>query len=287
MFSSLLFSEEERIPYLTSECDALALVEGVVNAYNGKLVQIDQDIEIRGSDPLDMTRFYDGGHHFDSEFGYGVGCGYPALLRTFGIKNKYYAAVELRQGLEVLCELKKDKKKLIGGIAKNYYQSGYTNSCKALLLGEPALSAMRVELSETEATVSLGDGTKRHYYRFTDLGYGVYYRLAYEERPNGNHRYFSYTYNTFPFSLKRIWTTNRDGSVTLNWLEFLQRKDEFLVKASNGQEAHLVKVYHPIFTIPRRLSLIGTIQQKIPERDYFSMRHGSINYDFEKDKLKL
>jgi hypothetical protein len=42
--------------------DTLALIDGVINAYNGKLVQIDQDIKIQGSDPLEMTRFYDGGH---------------------------------------------------------------------------------------------------------------------------------------------------------------------------------------------------------------------------------
>ena len=70
-----IFAEEPIIPYLTSECDALALVEGVVNAFNGKLVQVERDIEIEGSDPLDLTRYYDGGHHFYSELGYGVGYG--------------------------------------------------------------------------------------------------------------------------------------------------------------------------------------------------------------------
>ena len=71
--SATLSAKEPELPYLTSESDTLALIDGVVNAYNGRLVQIDQDIEIQGSDPLEMTRFYDGGHHFDSEFGYGVG----------------------------------------------------------------------------------------------------------------------------------------------------------------------------------------------------------------------
>ncbi len=38
-FCAFLSAKEEEPPYLTSESDTLALVEGVVNAYNGKLVQ--------------------------------------------------------------------------------------------------------------------------------------------------------------------------------------------------------------------------------------------------------
>jgi len=84
-FLSLLLScffilVAEEVPYLTSESDTYALINGVVNAYNGKLVQIDEDIRTGGVDPLEMVRYYDGGHHFDSEFGYGVGCSYPALM---------------------------------------------------------------------------------------------------------------------------------------------------------------------------------------------------------------
>jgi hypothetical protein len=58
--SAFLSAKEQEAPYLTSERDTLALVEGVVNAYNGKLVQIDQDIEIQGSDPLERTIFGSG-----------------------------------------------------------------------------------------------------------------------------------------------------------------------------------------------------------------------------------
>jgi hypothetical protein len=97
--SNLLSAKEVETPYITSERDTLALVDGVINAYNGKLVQIDQDIQIQSSDPLEMTRFYDGGHHFIAEFGYGVGCSYSALLHYFQTnEDKMYAAVELRMG---------------------------------------------------------------------------------------------------------------------------------------------------------------------------------------------
>ena len=100
---------EEKPPYLTSESDTYALIDGVVNAYNGKLVQIDQDIHIEGVDPLEIVRDYDGGHHFVSEFGYGVGCSYPALIELTDVTNPKYVKVELRQGLEVLCKLKRCK----------------------------------------------------------------------------------------------------------------------------------------------------------------------------------
>lgn len=238
LLCSSFLSAEEKTPYLTSECDTLALVEGVVNAYNGKLVQIDRDIKIQGSDPLEMTRFYDGGHHFDSEFGYGIGCSHPALLIFKGSKDKNYVSVELRQGLEVLCEVKKHKKIFTGGIDPDYYKSGYTNCCSALLQGEPSLAAMQVEVGENHAIVTLGDGTKRHYSHFENVTYeGSYYRLNFEERPNGNKRYFSYDARSFPFSLKQIETTNSDKTLVLNSLDFSYEGNQVFVKASNGQRA--------------------------------------------------
>ncbi|MEI8365655.1 MAG: hypothetical protein WCF65_04470 [Parachlamydiaceae bacterium] len=44
------------------------------------MVQKDLDIQIQGSDPLELNRYYDGGHHFESEIGYGVGLSCPLLL---------------------------------------------------------------------------------------------------------------------------------------------------------------------------------------------------------------
>ena len=78
--SSLLSAEQSITPYLTSENDTLSLVEGIVNAYNGKLVQIDKDIEIQGAEPFELIRYYDGGHHFISQCGYGVGLSFPIVL---------------------------------------------------------------------------------------------------------------------------------------------------------------------------------------------------------------
>src|SRR5262245_23619408 len=105
-----LSSEEPPLPYLTSECDTLALVEGVVNTFNGKLVQVERDIEIEGSDPLDLTRYYDGGHHFDSELGYGTGYGYPVWLKFYqNHKDRGYVLVEMRKGCNVLFEVKGEK----------------------------------------------------------------------------------------------------------------------------------------------------------------------------------
>lgn len=240
-----LSAKEEPLPYLTSECDTLALVDGMVNAYNGKLVQIDQDIEIQGSDPLEMTRYYDGGHHFESEFGYGVGCTYPAMLRVLFTDDKIYASVEMRMGCEVLFELKKDKSKgkryYSGTVSKEYYKTGYTNCCEALLRGEPSIYAMRIEVDGDTAIVHLGNGAKRHY-AFYEHSYenGTYYLLQLEERSNGNRRHFSYFFDKGLFRLKRIWTANKDESLTLNWLDFDYNKIHVNVKGSNGQTAHYV-----------------------------------------------
>ena len=46
--SSQSFSEQAIVPYLTSENDTLSIVDGLVNAYNRRLVLIDKDIEIQG-----------------------------------------------------------------------------------------------------------------------------------------------------------------------------------------------------------------------------------------------
>jgi hypothetical protein len=162
---NFLSAKEADSPYITSERDTLALVDGVINAYNGKLVQIDQDIEIQSSDPLEMTRFYDGGHHFIAEFGYGIGCSYPALLHYFQTNDdKMYAAVELRMGCEILFKLKSNGKHHASGeVSKKHLESGYTNCCEALLHGEPSVYAMKLEMTREEAILDLGNGTKRYY----------------------------------------------------------------------------------------------------------------------------
>ena len=59
--STILSAGDSITPYLTSENDTLSLVDGVVNSYNGKLVQVDKDLEVQGSEPIDLMRYYDGG----------------------------------------------------------------------------------------------------------------------------------------------------------------------------------------------------------------------------------
>jgi len=78
---------------LTSEVDNLSLFEGMVNAQNGRLVQIDNDIQIKGSDPLEFIRYYDGGHDHKGVCGYGFGLSFPILL-TF---NSYTGVLEVEQ----------------------------------------------------------------------------------------------------------------------------------------------------------------------------------------------
>lgn len=244
LLTASLTALEEKIPYLTSECDVLALVDGVVNAHNGKLVQINQDIHIDGSDPLTLTRYYDGGHHFESDFGYGIGCEHPALLTFYRIGDDFYANVELRLGLEVLCEMHKDrskgKKHYKGSVSKNYFKSGYTNCCEALLRGEPSVYAMKLELDAKKgyACLTLGDGTRRHYVLFGGDPYvGDYYRLYAEERNNGNLRIFDYLYEGY-LALRSIFTKNYDESLVLNRIDFNYHDQKVSLKGSNGQKTY-------------------------------------------------
>ncbi len=247
LFSCVLSAQEEEPPYLTSEYNTLALIEGTVNAHNGKLVQIDHDIEIQGSEPLELIRFYDGGHNFDSEFGYGVGCSHPALLSTFVSNGKFYAGVEMRMGCEVLLEIKRDKSKgkyyYSGGVAKEYYKSGYSNCCEALLRGEPSLYTMHAEVNDGKAVVTLGNGAKRHYELFQHRNSGeTLYLLKREDKSNGNKLHFSYNFNKEgAFKLKRIWTTNSDETLTFNWMDFVDKDLELTVTGSNGQKARYIK----------------------------------------------
>jgi hypothetical protein len=178
LFSLLSAAETNVIPYLTSECDSLALVDGLVNTYTGHLVQLDQDMVVGGVDPIILNRFYDGGHHFASDFGYGVGLPYPLSLKCIG-KDLY---VELRRGLQVLFELTKypgKEERYHGKIPSSFFKAGYTNSCEQLLRGQPDLRAMTVEGKKGESfTVSLGDGTRRHYTKYSaDNSYRLTFRL--------------------------------------------------------------------------------------------------------------
>ena len=95
---------------------------------------------------------------------------------------------------------------------------------------------MRIELNEDSAIVHLGNGAKRHYdYYKYDYSMGSYYLLKLEERSNGNRRHFSYSFDKGLFRLKRVWTSNKDDSLTLNGLDFEYNKTHVHVKGSNGQ----------------------------------------------------
>lgn len=247
IFFTLLLSyfsvwASEEVPYLTSESDTYALVDGVVNAYNGKLVQIDQDIQMDGVDPLEMIRYYDGGHDLESKFGYGVGCSYPSLIEVRNLNTPQYVTVELRQGLEVLFKLKYCKhletktsgSVYAGSVAKQNYEKGYTNCPSHLIQGEPSLFALHLQIDNTSAVLTLGDGGKRHYQKVSP----TFYRLYLEELPSGNKRHFFYEGSEPHEPLTNICTTNREGSLNLNWLKFSYGKKNTHVTASNGQATH-------------------------------------------------
>ena len=161
----LVCAEEEIAPYLSSECDALSLIDGVVNAHNGKFVQIDRDIEIRGSDPLDLTRYYDGGHQYRGVYGYSVGLGYPLELRFSPKDKKRNLCVDNhRLGAKIICSVTKSKGSketwYSGGVDPDFFELGYINNCQAQLNGEPALCSMKVEGNLSYFDVYPGDVAK-------------------------------------------------------------------------------------------------------------------------------
>lgn len=223
--------------FLTSENDSLAIIADFVNAYNGKVVQVQKEVCVQGSDPLELIRYYDGGHHFTSDLGYGVGSNYPILLKS----NPYYwkkLYLEQRKGTGFIYQtVKKDKSTFQATIDPEIFSKGYTNCSYAALSGEPSILSTKADGDKKKFTVDLGDGTRRIYENFwKDNNDTYYYHLILEERPNGNKRHFEYI-PKYPLNLKRIWTTNNDGSQTLNWLSFSYVLDEELttVTASNGQ----------------------------------------------------
>ncbi|NGX42849.1 MAG: hypothetical protein K940chlam7_01137 [Chlamydiae bacterium] len=249
LFSSLLSAKSSMTPYLTSESDTLALVDGVINAYNGKLVQIDPDIEIQGSDPLQLIRYYDGGQQrFDSEFGYGIGMSLPTQLSFDTYEWKRNMLIEQRMGLELLFSVKEQKSKkkhkektYVGTVDPKCFELGYTNCCEALLRGESSLCAMKVAGTKNNFVVTLGDGTKRHYdYFLTE--YEIFcYRLVLEEKANGNRRHFSYA-GDHSIWLSKVCTKNHDDSITLNWINITYEPDyQVIATASNGQSVRYQK----------------------------------------------
>jgi hypothetical protein len=221
---ALVCAEEEITPYLSSECDSLSLVDGVVNTYNGKFVQIDRDIEIKGSDPLHLIRFYDGGHNYRGEYGYGVGFGYPLELIFNPKKKKKNLSVDNhRMGAKIVCTVFKSKGKreewYSGNVDPDFFELGYINNCQAQLSGEPSLCLMEVEGNQNYFDVYPGDGSRRHYQHYRSKKTVNYYRLVLEERPNGNRRHYEY-HSGNSLHLKKIKTTNSSGSLTFNWISF-------------------------------------------------------------------
>ena len=222
--------------YLTSENDTLSIVDETINAYNGKLVQIDKDIEIQGSHPLEVIRYYDGGHHFDSEIGYSYGLSFPIFLAFNRGRHEKNMTLEQRIGSEIVCTVTKQKKGkkdyYKGGVDPEYFKTGFTNCCEALLRGEPSLQAMQIEGDEHQFVVTLGDGTKRYYSYFHEENLTGFFRLIREDCPNGNHRHFSYE-NLL--NLKQIWTTNSNNTLIFNCLNFSYKDGITQIDASNGQ----------------------------------------------------
>ncbi len=256
----LAFAQEQITPYLTSECDTLSLVEGVVNANNGKLVQVENDIHIDGSDPLEMTRYYDGGHHFIGLLGYSMGNSFPLSLHFYPEKEEQNLLVEQRKGSYLFFTLKKDgKKNFKGKIDPNFYTHGYTNCCEALLRGEPPIYAMWAEGDKNKFIVHLGNGTRRHYQHYITKDQTRKYRLVLEERPNGTCRHFSYISKNF-IDLKRIWTTNKDNSLTLNFLDFDNSEYVVSITGSNGQKVDYHMDYKKVKHKKKKFTVEGKVR---------------------------
>lgn len=241
LFSVLKASANESIkPYLTSENDSLSIIDGIVDAYNGKVVQKNIDVLIEGSSPLELNRYYDGGHHFSGEVGYGVGLSTPLVLIYFPNLSENNVQLEQRSGFRIPCTIKKMSKKgekdfYAGKVNSKFFKSGYTNCCEALLNGEPSLLSLSIESDINQFVVILGDGTKRIYRYFRFMNHYTYvYRLIKEELPNGFVRHYTYK-NDQQVMLKRIWTTTPDESLTLNWVNFSYGNETTSITTSNGQ----------------------------------------------------
>ena len=169
-----LFAKETVDEYLTSERNTLALLEDVINTENGKLVQIDHDIYIDGSSPLSLYRYYDAGHQFRGNFGYGVGLSLPLLL-IYDVEEGELRAQE-REGSFLICSMKSTSDgHFFGKVRTKQLKQGYSNCCEALLRGEPSLLAMTLKGSQNLMFVTLGNGTVRVYNMYGNHGTKFYY----------------------------------------------------------------------------------------------------------------
>ena len=232
-----LFAEESLGSYLTSEHNTLALLEEVVNTQNGKLVQINQDIHVDGPSPLNILRYYDAGHHFEGDFGYGIGLSLPLKLDFEASGASLDVQERVGSFLPFSTELKGSVYR--GQVRSKMLKDGYSNCCEALLRGEPPIYAMRAEGSVNKMCVKLGDGTRRIYEMYRKR-HNHHFRLVREEFPNGNLRHYTYLADP-PSRVKRIWTTNGEQSLVLNWINFTYDSDVIKLEASNQQTVQYFK----------------------------------------------
>lgn len=107
-----------------------------------------------------MTRYYDGGHHFVSDYGYGIGLAFPLTLiyeTNLQTKNMW---VELRGGSQIPFNVIESRNNIFGKIDSEFLSTHYTNCCEGLLRGETDISAICVYGDKNRLIVDLGNRLK-------------------------------------------------------------------------------------------------------------------------------
>nr|NGX42984.1 tRNA3(Ser)-specific nuclease WapA [Chlamydiota bacterium] len=254
-------------------------------------------------------RYYDGGHHFQSSYGYGVGESTPILISYCLFSPGQNLWLEQRRGSYIPCRAKVCE----GEVDKEYLKSSYTNCSEALLRGEPPICALKITVSNgNELVVKPGNGAERYYECFSKdyliddhfadnpvLTPINYYRLIREKLANGNIRYVEYD-KKLSIDPVRMYTKNSDETLELNSFkyEYQNIKDskgkkttnKFLkIEASNGQWVR----YHSTLQYGKTKSgtkmahflLADVTSSHLPEKHYTSIlrsKYISSMFSFQK-----
>lgn len=238
-----------------TEGELSSIVEGCVSAITGDFVVSEDDIVVRGIEPIPIGRSYVSGNGIGDIAGWHVN-------RQLTITRPIYTAfLDLNEsnGTTLLYKYpEKDFKRLyLSGLKEKKFNKlegwvqlelcrktdayGLTNCAKDEISGKYNLKNNVVQLRENERDIHVRcpDGGERHYNRYKKDIFS-YYRLEWEKLPNGH--VVHYTYHKDTSRIERIWTTNESGNKTYAWANYTYRLEKYdtntEIRTSDGKQIH-------------------------------------------------
>lgn len=286
-------------PVIDSLTDSSVIVHGCVNAITGSFLQSTSDIVTGGPEPLVFNRYYNNSSlRNNAVLAVGYNCNHPVKVLLCKHGSYDVAMVEEAGGSYTrFCSSKKpDPINPVLYLDPNLYSLGLTNCGQGDISGQTNLKNSVLQIHRQHkndvgfAILRTGAGGILQYDRD-----GM---LTVETKPSGNKVYYLYDATR---RLSTIYTTDRTGTMALNWLQFTYPKPLknvppiIQIKASNGREATYERIFKKADLKVKNNSWVGevplilttlanaNVSDKPPMQfSYFKSNNDKLSCDLEK-----